>query len=241
MKCEQARELASDALDGALGAGNTDRFHAHLDGCLPCRTYYAEMKESLLLLEELPVLEVGEDFDRAVWARIREEERSDSFVDVLRERWEMLRLRFSLGTGTLRWAPVGVGAMVLAGLALVSSPPAPEAPVPMAGLRVSAAEPSGLDLEVAEAAPIEADEVTADIPDAVEAFLESPARDLRLAPDQKYRKAIYSYPIRRFPDQRFESDRQGLGTPVSTGGSMRGTPVSAQTAPGTTGAAVFAF
>lgn len=254
MKCEHVRELVSDALDGALGAGTADRFHAHLQECPPCRAYHTELKETLLLLEELPVVSVGEEFDRAVWARIREEERSDSFVDLVRERWEMFRLRFSFGTGTWRWAPAGVGALVLGAVVVTSNGweslqregAVGREEVANAG-RQAAGESSGLDLVAME--PIAdtdfgEEEVTADMPDVVETFLESSSMELRLTPDRVYRDAVYSYPIRRVRDQVFESDRHGfVGSPVSAGGGLRGGMPVSTTVPvsGSAGAAVIAF
>jgi hypothetical protein len=45
-----------------------------------------------------------------------------------------------------------------------------------------------------------ADEVSADMPEAVEAFLRN-SRELRLTnEDDRYRRANYTYPLRRFPD-----------------------------------------
>ncbi|MBZ0270072.1 zf-HC2 domain-containing protein [bacterium] len=122
MKCERIRELVSDALDGALTGSVADRFHAHLDACPPCRTYHAELKESLLLLEELPSIEVGEEFDRAVWARIRREEEPASLVASLSERLEMLRVRFSFGTGLWRWSPAVAAAALLVAFAIQPPP-----------------------------------------------------------------------------------------------------------------------
>ncbi len=78
MNCDRARELASEALDGALPAEASLHLDQHLDACPPCRTFLAELRESLLLLEDLPIVEVGDEFNQAVWARIRAEEAPES-------------------------------------------------------------------------------------------------------------------------------------------------------------------
>jgi len=39
MRCEAAKRRISDALDGALGAGRSDRLERHLRGCPACRAY----------------------------------------------------------------------------------------------------------------------------------------------------------------------------------------------------------
>jgi hypothetical protein len=113
--------------------------------------------------------------------------------------------------------------------------------------RQAAGESSGLDLVAME--PIAdtdfgEEEVTADMPDVVETFLESSSMELRLTPDRVYRDAVYSYPIRRVRDQVFESDRHGfVGSPVSAGGGLRGGMPVSTTVPvsGSAGAAVIAF
>jgi len=258
VKCERVRHFVSDALDGVLGDHVADRFHRHLDDCPPCRAYYTELKESLLLLEELPVVDVDDSFDRAVWARIRREEEPVPLGTLLRERFEMLRVRFSFGTGLWRWAPAGVAALILLGVATSSGParfgqPAPDAmaqfpeesDVDLASLEPGASAPrpdadalTTVDEDGVEVA-FEEEEFPSEMPHAIEAFLQS-GQDLRLKNTERYERSNYSYPLRRIQDP---SRGQFVGQSVRGGQSGRtGTPVGA-TVPtqGSAGVTVLAF
>ncbi|GJM45210.1 MAG: hypothetical protein DHS20C21_20520 [Gemmatimonadota bacterium] len=254
MKCERVRDLVSDALDGVLGDHIVDRFHQHLDSCPPCQSYYTELKESLLLLEELPVLEVDDSFDRAVWARIRTEEQPRSIGDILRERAEMLRVRFSFGTGLWRWSPVGVAALVLLGLAVSSDPSrlpqggesrlADLSPVndPVQESQPGSStprseDPSGLQEDAGNVivSSFEEEEFPSAMPQAVEAFLQT-GRDLRFKNSDTYEHSNYSYPLRRIPDPtqgRAAGFSLRRGDPVRTGTAV-GATVPAQSESGVT-------
>ena len=86
MNCDRTRELISDSLDGVLADNLKGRFDRHLRDCAPCRAFHTQMKDSLLLLEELPAVEVAAGFDDAVWARIRAQEAPAG-------AWSQLRIR----------------------------------------------------------------------------------------------------------------------------------------------------
>lgn len=252
MNCERIRELVSDALDGVLASSVTDRFHAHLDTCPPCRTYYMELKESLLLLEELPTVEVGDDFDRAVWARIRSEEEPRSVVQSLEERLEMLRLRFSFGTGLMRWSPVAAAALVLLGLAMVASPPgvAPVADESLSGTDVAVVPSSDAELppgassrrtdDAADDATVadatngfQEQEYVSGMPRAVEHYLEN-GQELRLANPERYEHSNYSYPLRQIPDPGFTDSFASSNGRFSGFSWRRGGPETIGTPVGTT-------
>jgi Putative zinc-finger len=228
LKCERIRELVSDALDGALTGSAADRFHAHLDACPPCRTYHAELKESLLLLEELPTIEVGEEFDRAVWARIRREEEPASVVASLSDRLELLRERFPFGTGLWRWNPAIAAAALLLVIAGMSTPsfekfvsrggtspevaaadndatiPAVEpVPSPLGGTEVAVLYSTSRrepDVDPAEEL-VRVDDAASypsGMPNAVANYVAG--RDLRLTNTETYERSNYNYPLRHIAD-----------------------------------------
>lgn len=121
MNCERVQELVSEAIDGALAPADTRDFNAHLAACPPCRTVFGEVKESLALLGELPAVEVGADFDEAVWRRIRAEGRSAPVLGV-RARLRAWREAVTAGGTMMRWAPLGAAAAVLSWVAVSSDP-----------------------------------------------------------------------------------------------------------------------
>ena len=47
--CQQAVELVTDYLEGALNARARRRFEAHLAGCPHCTEYLAQMRETISL------------------------------------------------------------------------------------------------------------------------------------------------------------------------------------------------
>lgn len=263
MKCERIRELVSDALDGALTGSVADRFHAHLDACPPCRTYHAELKESLLLLEELPTVEVGDEFDRAVWARIRREEEPASVVASLSERLEMLRVRFSFGTGLWRWTPA-VAAAALA-VTLIGTQMAPfekgagndgslatvdpdSQRSPLAGTEVAVDVYRRGDSSEREDAAVAQRQVPVEepasymygMPNAVANYVDSAERELRLVNTETYERSNYNYPLRHIPDP-FQAQRF-VRSSLRRGASGPATPVDVNVpTQGAPGAAVAVF
>lgn len=216
MKCDRLRDLASSALDGALDARRTEVYFDHLRACPPCLAFHEELRRSLALLAELPVVDASEGFEDRVWSRLAEEgftgsqpARSPGFAGRVRE-WAAAS--FASSTGWERWSFASVAAAVFA-LALVSPDPAPR-PAKVAS-SVSAPSPGA---EVAElftpsvpgsgagaAAPrvglvAEEDEFVAEMPEAVREYLRH-AKDLRLpVGEDGYRRSNYSYPVRRVVD-----------------------------------------
>lgn len=210
MNCYRARELASEALDGALASSLAERFRVHLGECPPCRAFYAELRESLALLSELPEVTVNDRFDEAVWERIRGGAPRRSA-----EWWELGRWRDGLqaavarsGLGAAwRWAPLGAAAALLAVFALSSSPSfdrdaavaqAPEARTPLTPTPVAFGPGAGGGSADVAAAAERIDETLASMPQAIEVYLRSSSRDLRLETNgERLRRSDYSYPIRR--------------------------------------------
>ena len=230
MKCDRVRELVSDALDGILDDAVEKEFHGHLKSCPPCRVFHEEMRESLLVLNELPVVEVSDDFDEAVWRQVRELAPPRSVRAHLRQRLAEAWSRFEALPGFARWTPAAVAATLLMMVAISPSPaPGPRVAEvdPPAG-ESAAAEPVGLLAAAPEPAPsphvVETppaspeaapEEVFAGMPEAVEAFLKN-ARELRLQADpDRYRRSNYSYPLRRVPTPRLGHNVSAQPVPVS--------------------------
>ena len=53
LACRELVELITDYLEGALPAGERARFEAHLAGCRGCRTYLAQMRQTVRTLRQL--------------------------------------------------------------------------------------------------------------------------------------------------------------------------------------------
>ena len=49
LACQQAVELVTDYLEGALSRAARRRFEAHLSGCPHCTEYLAQMRETIRL------------------------------------------------------------------------------------------------------------------------------------------------------------------------------------------------
>jgi anti-sigma factor RsiW len=66
--CEQAVELASDYLEGALSRRERRRFERHLAGCAHCTEYLGQMRETIRLTGRL----VPEDLSPQMQAEFSE-------------------------------------------------------------------------------------------------------------------------------------------------------------------------
>jgi hypothetical protein len=204
VNCHRARELASEAVDGTLPADLSTGFREHLGSCPPCRVFFAELKESLALLTELPAVEVSAGFDDAVWAKLAAEKSRGA-----RKSWRDLWAALDVGGWGRAWrlAPLGAAAAVLSVFALAGDPdyPAWLASDPpndegsAAAERVLLAELEAAPAEDPAVAPMEdsGEEVVGEMPEAIEVYLRNGARDLRLEATDRLRRANYSYPLRR--------------------------------------------
>jgi hypothetical protein len=247
VNCDQIRELASEALDGSLTGSCASRFETHVDACPPCRAFLAEIKESLLLLEELPAIEVGDDFDRAVWSRIREEEVRVGWWESWGRR--VSAFRESMSPTFARWSPVAVAAGAMTVFAVTSMPvdrvlraseksepvevssgePAFEREVVTAPIRSDARSPfAGLgtapesNSQDSNLAAESSDEEIG-IPRAVEAYLNS-GRELRPKSTQQYLRSNYRYPLPRVSAGAVQVGVEGRpvygpGSPAGAGGT----------------------
>jgi hypothetical protein len=173
------------------------------------------MKDALLLLQELPSMEVGEAFDDAVWQKLRSSG-PQSVRRALRERVRGFAQQISFTLPFWKWSPVFVGAALLMVLAVGTEPPstffAGSPPAKKHGegepakLNPSAPEREGsfalLDVSLFRQASSasESEETLAEMPEAVEAYLRN-ARELRLPSDSdRLRRSNYAYPLPRVPD-----------------------------------------
>jgi hypothetical protein len=207
VNCDRCRELASEALDGALSGQVSAEFRAHVEACPPCGAFLAELRDSLALLTELPEVKVDVDrFDRAVWAAVRAEQRAAA------PGW---RARLALPGGlraadllSWRWAPAMAVGTVAVALAVSLGPNGGPA-----GPELTAGGPSGgsagaVTPTFAQAAPVEpaweVSEVSirAPMPEPVEQYLQQQVgrqagQELRLDTGTRLRGSDYFYPVRR--------------------------------------------
>jgi len=72
--CQQAVELVTDYLEGALSRSDRRRFEAHLAGCPHCTEYLAQMRATIELTGSLS----ADDLPETV---------QDEFIDLYR-RWQ---------------------------------------------------------------------------------------------------------------------------------------------------------
>ena len=234
MKCASVRDLASDALDGVLEPALANRFHAHVDACPSCQSFYAELRESLVLLTELPEMEPSADFEREVWAKIREEESPVGLRETMQARWQAFLGRIEVGMGAWRMAPMAAVAAALVIVALMPADPDGRSVTATGGESASRSLDSRQTAEtLVPASPtefavardvepaLEEDEVSteefeAGMPEAVLRFLEN-APELRLPSPEQYRRSNYHYPIRRVEDPMLQVNGQtgSIAQPVS--------------------------
>lgn len=222
MNCDRCRDLASEALDGALSGSVLSDFREHVDACPPCGAFLTELRDSLALLAELPEIQVDADrFDRAVWAAVRSAHGAEA------PGWRgWLALPGGFRVADLfswRWAPaMAVGTAALA-IAFSQGPNAEHAaggggaPAPIRGTQQASIP--GLTQ-----APLEANggwevselNVRAPIPQPVEQYLEHVGRqerggqELRLDTGGRLRGSDYFYPVRRIE----VGGGPQIGTPV---------------------------
>ena len=222
MNCNQAQELVSEALDGALTTAQDEEFRIHLGDCPDCRTFYAEFRESLTFLTELPRVEVGDSFNDAVFAQLRAEEPQRAGWSF---NWAALRERLAVAgfpgdfAPAFRWSPLAAAAMLLIVLAVTAPKDVPveRAQLENNGFTTEVAAPSaGLAAPDAPVAQVNVsdfqapDEFASEMPDAIEQFLQQNGRELRLESGDadRLRRTDYVYPVRRL------EPRGQIGTPV---------------------------
>ncbi|MCE5323130.1 zf-HC2 domain-containing protein [bacterium] len=111
MKCTKAQELFSAYMENTMDPPLRVVFEQHLAQCPKCKANYEKFHASIVMLEELPAVEVPHGFHAAVMARVeRERMRTPSPV-----RWWKLDWQRAL---TIR-VPVRAAAMGFAALLLM--------------------------------------------------------------------------------------------------------------------------
>lgn len=99
-------DLAAMAAEGAgLNADTVARHREHLRSCAACQKALAEAQAVFRVLEALPAAEPSSGFDRALFARLDQEDSSKSWLERLGERL------FGPGRGSLGFALAGAGAL----------------------------------------------------------------------------------------------------------------------------------
>ena len=53
LSCQELVELVTDYLEGSLSRRDRKRFEDHIDGCVNCRTYLAQFRETIRLTGRL--------------------------------------------------------------------------------------------------------------------------------------------------------------------------------------------
>lgn len=221
MNCDRCRDLASEALDGALSGSALTEFRAHLDACPPCGAFLSELRDSLALLTELPEVQVDADrFDRAVWAVVRAHERAAAPGW---KAWLALPGGFRVADlFTWRWAPATAVATAAVAIAVSLGPNGSQGG-PGGFAEAPVMQPGVAPLPGFAQAPLEGDtawevselSVRAPMPEPVEQYLQQVGQqqvgqDLRFDTGNRLRGSDYFYPVRR----------------LEVGGGMRvGTPV----------------
>lgn len=212
MNCDKVQDLISEAIDGALPASQAHPFQDHLAACPSCRMLFADVKDSLALLADMPVIEVSAGFDDAVRARLRSEPRAAgaSLADRVARWRETFANPRAVGPGPgipgawLRWTPLGAAAALLVWVAMSRDTFGPgTAGEDGAGTSVAVTETSAefsapADPAASSSPDLRPVEFAAPMPQVVEVFLES-GRELRVSAD-RYRRSNYHYPLRAVHD-----------------------------------------
>jgi hypothetical protein len=232
LNCDKTKDLFSEAIDGAMSPVEARDFETHLAGCPPCRVAFGDLKDALSVLGELPSIDVGPEFDDAVWRRLRAEQRAGEQPGVtLGERVREWVGGLRLGS-SWRWAPLGAAAAILGWVALSSDQAALPGTSREKGasgglVRVESTVPDTETLlRNPDFIPVE---FTAGMPKAVEEFI---SRGEDLTP--RYRQSNYNYPFRPV------SDPIVVPMPVSTGAAPIETPTPSSSST-ETGVSVLAF
>ena len=71
MKCHDARKAIHEELDGTLGADGLFGLEWHLEGCLPCRSYRAQMRKVKERMSSLPKVKAPTQLVFSLRAKVR--------------------------------------------------------------------------------------------------------------------------------------------------------------------------
>jgi anti-sigma factor RsiW len=120
MNCRSAESLFSSYIEDEISQVERRNFEAHLLGCRRCSVAMRDVRETMSVLERMPVVEPSAHFDEDVIAKIRSGEGlRPSFAELVRELFSPARLRplYVVGAGACAVAtaflisPVGQGWM----------------------------------------------------------------------------------------------------------------------------------
>ena len=78
LTCSELVELVTDYLDGALSAGDRERFERHLDACNGCTAYVEQFRETIRLTGVLREDDLSPDARAALLAEFAGWKRSRS-------------------------------------------------------------------------------------------------------------------------------------------------------------------
>jgi len=198
VNCDRCREVASEALDGALTRATLAEFRTHVEKCPPCGAFLTELRDSLALLTELPEVAVEADrFDQAVWAAIRG---SEPAAVPAWKAWLVAPGGFRVADlFAWRWAPAMAVAAAAVALAMAVGPNSRRAESRFADAPSFSSTTSPVDGE----ALFQVSElnVRAPIPEPVEQYLQQVEQqlgeDLRFDTGNRLRGSDYFYPVRR--------------------------------------------
>jgi anti-sigma factor RsiW len=117
MKCSKCEQNLSALLDGELGESLAAEMRTHLDGCPACATGAAKMQAVLSLVDGLPALTPGADFDEQFRRKLVQARREQRIAAALPRQWAWWwRLRVpalataaALGTAVVAVTIVGRG------------------------------------------------------------------------------------------------------------------------------------
>ena len=70
MRCYRIQKRLAVYQDGEVGGKERERIAAHLEGCLACRSAYAELEQAWQSLEKIPEIEASAGFERRLFERI---------------------------------------------------------------------------------------------------------------------------------------------------------------------------
>jgi len=72
MKCAKARDLFSSYLESEMDVPTSLQFEQHLAECHKCKADYDRMNAAVMMLDEMPEVEVPADFHASVMARVEQ-------------------------------------------------------------------------------------------------------------------------------------------------------------------------
>lgn len=119
MKCTKAQELFSSYLENTIEASLRVEFEQHINECETCKKEYGLLQKTVMMLEELPEVNVPHDFHADVMARVEQSRRqSPRRVKWWEMNWQQV---FTIRVPAKALA-AGLAAVLLATLAVQLTP-----------------------------------------------------------------------------------------------------------------------